>query len=176
MQVREVKNYLLGGHTLAIDPSSGSSGSMPGWALFDRGTCVDSGTIEVARDGSYFNKQLHSLNTCLREQFSQPDVLVIEHVAPIFSGGKHAQFANTHKLHQGIGATMAAFNCPMVSIPPMIWKKYAPENYVKTDEHDAIMLGVAAISTACLLEELDIPEIPEWLIYKLEGNQDDKQA
>ena len=172
-QIRGVRDALLGGKVLAVDPSSGSSGSMPGWCTFDASTPTDSGTIEVVRDPAYFNRQLHSLNTCLRSQFDVPDVLVIEHIAPIFSGGAARQFSNTHRLHQGIGAIMAAFHCPMVSIPPSIWKKYAPENYEKTDENDAIMLGIAAINTARKLEDLEPLTLPDWLIAKLEGKDDE---
>ena len=70
LQKQAEKNLqaLIEGHVLAIDPSSGSRDSMPGYAVFFKGQLLDSGLIEVAR-GRELNRKLFIIGETLRTQF-----------------------------------------------------------------------------------------------------------
>jgi len=148
---------LTEGHVLAIDPSSGSRDSMPGYAVFIRGQLVDSGLIEVAK-GRELNRKLFIIGETLRNQFEIPDLLVVEHIPPFMRGSGFSK--SIVSLQRAIGMIIGSIDRPLLEVPPITWHKLAPPDYQKTDEKDAIMIGYAAIWTACKMRGLEPPELP----------------
>lgn len=148
---------LISGHVLAIDPSSGSRDSMPGYAVFRAGRLIDSGLIEVAR-GRELNRKLFIIGETLRTQFESPDVLVVEHIPPFMRGSGFSK--SIVALQRAIGMIIGSIDRPLLEVPPITWHKLAPDGYVKSDEKDAVMIGYAAIWTAHRLKNLSPPELP----------------
>ena len=133
---------LLQGIVLAIDPSSGSEKSQPGYALFDHGQLVDSGLVRI-RSGDALSNRLHRLAASLREDFPQPHVVITENIPPFMGEGNAAKFAtrNVISLHQSIGVVMSVWDAPVLLVSPRTWRSHIPDNYFKSDENDAIMIG-----------------------------------
>jgi hypothetical protein len=157
---RQVEKNLVAlteGHVLAIDPSSGSRDSMPGYAVFIAGQLVDSGLIEVAR-GRELNRKLFIIGETLRTQFEVPDVLVVEHIPPFMRGSGFSK--SIVALQRAIGMIIGSIDRPLLEVPPITWHKLAPEGYQKSDEKDAIMIGYAAIWTAHRMVGSEEPELP----------------
>lgn len=139
---------------LCIDPSSGSaryrsrrkgaedasdtSGSMPGWALFERGELVASGIVEIPglhREAPY---RLQDLARLLKD-FDTPDLLVVEKVSKRVS------------LVQSAGAIFASVLSPrIIQIHPRSWQAWVrPDQWTratKSDENDAKGMGYALIN------------------------------
>jgi hypothetical protein len=167
MRVLEHLEQVLGGRLLAIDPSSGSAQSLPGYAIYEKGELIDSGVIDVPTTQA-INCKLYQISRCLREEFQAPDVLVIESIAPYFSSAKGG-FRNRSvmNLHRGVGAIMAGVNCErLIEVAPASWRQKIPEDYEKTDENDAIMMGYTVIAEACAATDTPIPK----LRLELSGN------
>jgi hypothetical protein len=122
----------MAGTMLAIDPSSGSRNSMPGYAYFEAGELLDSGTIPVDYKKPVF-KRLEDISNFLVYKYRQPDILVIEKIRGF----------NSHiYLHWAVGAIIAAVSADeVVEIPTATWRKYRGPNYDKTDENDAVLMG-----------------------------------
>ena len=142
------------GMVLSIDPSSGSKGSMPGYAIFKAGELIESGTIQLPV-GKPLCVRLQTLCQTLQEEFEVPDVLITE--AIYFSRNNKAGVS----LQRSIGVVLAAFpvNGRVIEVSPNTWRKLRPETYEKTDENDAIMMGYTA-----LLEVDETTEIPERIL------------
>jgi hypothetical protein len=117
---------------------------MPGFAYYVKGVLVDAGTIKVI-PGDDIHRRLFELRRSLMEDFAVPDVLITENIPPFMDGGFNKSILN---LHYSVGVVMSVFYCVMARIPPLVWRKYIPENYNKTDRNDAIMLGYTAIKFA----------------------------
>lgn len=156
-QAEKLLTPLLDGHILAIDPSSGSRDSMPGYAVFRAGLLIDSGLIQV-QQGRELNRKLFSIGETLRNQFEVPDVLVVEHIPPFMRGSGFSK--SIVILQRAIGMIIGSIDRPLLEVPPITWHKLAPPNYQKTDEKDAIMIGYAAIWTACKMRGEEPPELP----------------
>ena len=163
IQVSKVIPQILGGSILAIDPSSGSRNSMPGYAVFQEGVLIDSGFIEVARDRE-FNRKLFLISKSLREDFAVPDILVVEFIPPFMQGMGFSK--SIVSLQRAVGAIIGSIDRPLVEVPPVTWHKHTPVGYEKTDEKDAIMLGYTAILTACRLAERPLPLVPSRVYNK----------
>lgn len=127
------------GTYLVIDPSSGSYASMPGWAVYSRGELTHSGIIRVSLN-SQFHERLREIADWVRklQDTYRTDLVVIES-NPSIKGfwGK-----SVDALLMGTGAIMSAVQVDkLLEIRPIIWKKSVTEDYVKSDENDAIWLG-----------------------------------
>ena len=159
---------LLNGTILAIDPSSGSANSQPGYALFKSGQLEDSGLVRI-RSGDEVHNRLYRLSHSLREDFEQPDLLVTENIPPFMGEGPGAAFAtrNVISLHQSVGVIMSIWDVPVLLVSPRSWRSLVPDNYHKSDENDAIMLGWTAIHKALLANSLEFREFDERLLHKL---------
>ena len=145
--IRHVQD-LIHGTILAIDPSSGSANSQPGFAVFRAGQLVDCGIIRLPR-GSDLSNRLYTLGETLRKEFLDcaPHVLVTERISPIANGAFNAR--SMASLQKAIGVTISSFPCPTVEVSPIQWRKnIPPEGYVKRDDHDAILMGFTAIKLA----------------------------
>lgn len=141
------------GSVLAIDPSSGSYSSQPGYAIYKDGVLEDSGIVEI-HSGDHISNRLHRLSKCLRDEFAQPDILVTENIPPFMAEKGSSPFStrNVISLHQSVGVIMSVWDVPVITVSPRTWRSYIPDKYIKHDEHDAIMIGWAALQAAKGLE------------------------
>lgn len=145
-QVAKYAERVLTTSMLAIDPSSSSRGSQPGFAFFRGGVLQEAGVFEIA-PGMALNRKLHRLVTDLRGSFPEVDILVLEYISPFFSN-RGFNKANM-SLQRACGAVQGAVQSEIcIEVPPMTWHKYKPDNYVKNDMGDAIMLGLTTLITA----------------------------
>ncbi len=165
-QVTPHINTVLGGTLLAIDPSSGSKGSQPGYALYHAGELQSSGYLNLG-SGYALERRLYALGKCLREEFDKPDILVTEKLAAFFGEGKQTwSTGNVISLHQSVGVVMSVWDTPLVQVAPMSWRQHIPANYKKGDEADAVMLGYTALFTAAKLAGREFP-MTEEIRYKI---------
>lgn len=137
---RGARPFLHKGTILAVDPSIGSANSQPGFVLAVDGTVVDSGHLSI-NPKEMSNKRLAAIQIQLRKICPNPDVLIIEKIAPMLSVGG----AGVIQLHWACGAILATYpNAHMIQVPNMTWKKHLREhgleNYKKSDEADAIAM------------------------------------
>lgn len=138
--------FLLKGTILAVDPSIGSASSMPGYAMVVDGVMVDSGILAInPRENS--SKRLSAIQKQLLAITPNPDVLIIEKIAPMLSVGG----AGVIQLHWACGVVLATFpNAVPVMVPNQTWKKYLRDHgidYKKSDENDAIVLMLTLYNT-----------------------------
>lgn len=164
-------NKILNGTVLAIDPSSGSKESMPGYAIFRNGEFVDSGVIRLQWKQALAGR-LFDLREALQKDFECPDVLVVENIPPFIGGkqgGGHYNASNSIlSLHKAVGVTVSCFDCPLVQVAPISWRKRIPENYKKTDECDAIMMALTVLKIASGSKEFPITDV---LLAKLRSGE-----
>lgn len=140
------------GMLLAVDPSSGSRESQPGFALFMDGVLKEAGTIRVT-PGDNIHKRLYELRRSLMEDFAVPHMLVTENLPPFMSGGFNRSVLN---LHYSVGVIMSVFLCPCARVHPKGWRAHIDaDKYIKSDRNDAIMLGYTAIHDTCNLLGID---------------------
>ena len=146
--INEVAELLVTGKILSIDPSTGSGSSFPGFAWFERGVLMESGILEV----NYRDKQsikLYEIARTIREEFGVPDVLVIEGISTIVYRGSKMNAKGIASLQRAIGAIVGARPFDNVlEIPAASWRVFKPDNYQKTDEWDAITMGICAVTVA----------------------------
>lgn len=160
-QVLAHQDRILSGYVLAVDPSSGGK-SMPGYAIYRAGKLEDSGIVEV--EPGMPRDRLYEINRSFREDFPEPDVLVIENVQFMPSGTGSAAFGFTKalvSLQRGIGAILSAYPNPkLVEIAPVTWRRFLPTGYQKSDENDAIMMGYVTVMEAARLAGKEPPVLP----------------
>ena len=151
-QIERCATALLEGRVLAIDPSSGSQSSLPGYALFDKGELIDHGVIKL-KISRELPRRLNELGEALKTEFPAVDVLVIEDI-PVRSYGKGA---SPHaSLLKAVGCILACCTYrEFVEISPPTWKAYVRRNperfskvYEKSDDLDAWIIGQYALDTA----------------------------
>lgn len=160
---------ILTGTILAIDPSSGSRDSQPGYAIFREGKLVDSGFIAVQPNWEPA-RRLRYLGKVLREEFETPDVLVTENIG-VFTGATGGSAIGMTKalmsLQRAVGVVLASFDAPSIEVAPITWRTQIPALYKKTDEADAVMLAVTTIRAAQRLRGLPELEFDANLLAKL---------
>lgn len=153
-------DQILNGAFLCIDPSSGSAsnvkkgwtGSMPGYAVFRKGTLLRSGTIEVPekllKGPNYLLHRLQFIANALRRKFPKKfKLLVIEHI--YFKPGRNTNMQSFQALNQSVGAIAAALQWRKVlGVIAWEWAKHKPEGYLKGDANDAISIGNFVINIA----------------------------
>lgn len=150
-QVAKCKSALLEGTVLAIDPSSGSASSLPGYALFRCGELIDSGVIDL-KVGWELHRRLSQLATTLREDFEEVDVLVLENI-PVTGFGRSSKAHAS--LIKAVGAILSSAKYKaLVEISPSTWRAYIKRHadefteYEKSDEWDAIIMGYCILDKA----------------------------
>lgn len=132
------------GRMLCIDPSSGGSTkegtkAVAGWALFENGKPLESGTISFP-DGVYTENRVKAVYKKLEGLFEKSDLMVLEEIR-----GRNAHAS----LIQACGAIIAAVEWDEVfEVNVNTWKMVARHwgGYEKTDENDALYMGYAAIA------------------------------
>jgi hypothetical protein len=155
-----ITDLALEGSILAIDPSCISSSSVPGYAWYEQGKLTESGTITGIAPTQPLEKRLQFIGKYCREQFYEPDILVIEHIS---SSGR---FSGMESLLRSTGAIISSFECEhVISISPLAWQaatikfmnligKNDYEKYKdykknhKSDEEDAKWMGRMIIELA----------------------------
>lgn len=144
---KEIAQYwesVLHGSMLVIDPSSISSSSMPGYAVYSNGKLQDSGTIDMpSLIGVDLFDRLRYIAKCFQEEFAPVDILVIEAIPPVRFGGNPSHHAS---LLKSIGAAVVSARSEYVTqIYPVTWKKYIDSKYEKSDAADAEYIGKAVV-------------------------------
>lgn len=167
-QVMPLVDTFKTGIVLALDPSSGSYRSQPGYALYVKGKLQDSGIVEI-HSGDHISNRLHRLSKALSEEFEKPDILVTENIPPFMAAKGDSPFAtrNVISLHQSVGVIMSVWDVPVITVSPRTWRSYIPEGYIKDDEHDAIMIGWAAFQACYKVTGEPVFPLPERLYKKL---------
>jgi Holliday junction resolvasome RuvABC endonuclease subunit len=155
-QTQRAVRSLLAGSVLVIDPSSGSSSSMPGYAIFQAGQLIDSGIIQID-SSKEVPRRLQALATALQTDFPPVDVLIIEDI-PVRSYGRNAHAHAT--LLKSVGAVLSSVRYEkFVEISPSVWKAYVAsdasdaEGYSKGDEWDAKVMGFCVMALARKIEK-----------------------
>lgn len=134
-------DLILQGTVLAWDPSSGGRGSNPGWAWYSAGKLETSGVIELD-DKLPAPTRLRELLSVILADDEQPDILVVEQLR-----GKMVPAP----LHWSVGVLLAGYSPQHTfEMPISTWKTYARQcdEYEKTDEMDAIAIGLSLIEIA----------------------------
>ena len=153
--IRPHLHAIFNGQILVIDPSSGSKNSQPGYAIYKYGILQDSGIIQIQYKTG-LNNRLYQLSRSLREQFETPDILVTENIPPVIMGksGSPGGFFNMSmlSLQKSIGVVISCFDCPLIEVAPVSWRRNIPEGYLKTDENDSIMMGFTVLKLASKLD------------------------
>ena len=131
---------ITGGTLIALDPSSGSKGSMPGYAIFEAGLLVFSGEIKLPYQRPVYERLqlLHKAVLALTPE--PPDVFVIEEI-------KGQNFGSRY-LNWSVGTAISAARTPtIIECPINLWKALAKvtPDYVKGDAEDAVMIGRSVI-------------------------------
>jgi len=139
---------ILEGMVISIDPSIGSSSSMPGWAIYRAGQYVSSGIFEIPVHKSLPDR-LRTLANHVRKLYNDypPDVLVYEDIpAQRYGMGNAVAHAS---LLKALGAILSVPGPDgYVGIMPVSWKKLVRDTYEKGDEADAVEIGYVVIECA----------------------------
>ncbi len=138
-KIRQHADIILSGTVLAIDPSSGSSSSMPGFSIWLDGGLFLSGIIKLDPKKAIGHRLTTLYHKIQELTDARPDVLVVESI--------NKMQAHEYLLY-AVGVTMAAADAPVViSVHNSFWKSVAKAtpDYKKSDSEDAIMLGRSVI-------------------------------
>lgn len=145
--------YVINGIVISIDPSIGSTSSMPGYAVYKQGVLQESGVLKIDRSGSVAQR-LQELSHRVRKLYStwNPDVLVYEEIPSQRYGGGNA---NAHaSLLKAVGVILSISGPEgYVGLTPQSWKKMTRPEYTKSDENDAKELGYIAILEAARISQ-----------------------
>jgi len=146
----------LSGTLIAVDPSSGSAGSLPGFAVYREGVLIESGMLDIPRSGPIWHR-LQALRTSLDALVYEykPELLAVEHV---FIKGNSKSMTN---LQRAIGVIMSCAPGDVIEVGSTTWRKHIPEGYWKADDNDAVAIGYAVIEAAARLTGREPPQ-PPW--------------
>jgi hypothetical protein len=151
-QSRGALDAITAGRVIAIDPASGKA-SNPGYCIMEAGVIMEFGVLQIPKART-INLRLKAILETVRDELPPADILVIEDIPAFFLT---RQPSTCKPLLFSCGVIMAAQPWPFVMpIPPIVWhsllKKIihpvSKDNYIKCDEHDALMLAVTAYSLA----------------------------
>ena len=152
---RDIEDNLQGildGVIISIDPSIGSSSSMPGWAIYRAGQYVASGTFDIPVHRSIPDR-LRMLANHVRKLYNEypADVLVYEDIpAQRYGMGNAVAHAS---LLKALGAILSVPGPDgYVGIMPVSWKKGVRDTYQKGDESDAVEIGYVVIEFAAQIK------------------------
>lgn len=146
-QVRRYLEEILFGTMHCYDPSVGSRSSMPGYAIYEEGELVESGTIEVAPSWS-LAARMQAIGEAVRD-FGVPDVAAVEGLPARAYGRGRSRSAHASLL-QGRGAIVSNIQTEaVISVDARVWHGYTDPDYVKGDAEDAEMVGWCLL---CLAE------------------------
>lgn len=168
IEAKRLATTIREGRVLCIDPASG--GSLPGYALFEHSTWIESGEIQLSK-----RKQLphHRYRQILFELQNNPDlfgsidILCIEFIPPFMGGfgGSGFRTQGVVNLHRSVGIFMAGIESKsLIEIPSTTWHAWVREhvkNYEKSDMKDATVMGLTLFHHAGqkILNESEVLEI-----------------
>ena len=149
----KLKKKILEGKILSIDPTSGglirttNETSQAGWAEFEKGKLTNSGVIEIPFHPAK-EERFRSILEILQKEFKETyDVLIIEDIpmAP-----RRGQFNVSSTLIQACGVYIAGTSGELIEMATHTWQAIARRlgGWTKTDESDAIYIGLAAVAFA----------------------------
>lgn len=151
-EVRAHAELIASGHMLCLDPSSGSQGSLPGFAIFEAGVLKDAGVITLPRGTRPIANRLWLLRHTLETEFERPDLLAVEWIAPVIPTGKGTFLhKSAAALIKSVGAVLATWDVPVIEPKPTTWHTMTPPGYIKSDARDAQMLGWCALTVLARL-------------------------
>lgn len=144
---------IANGIIVCIDPSIGSTSSMPGYAVYKAGILQDAGIFTINPKES-IPERLTMLSHYVRKLYKlwNPDILVFEEIpAQRYGGGNAVAHAS---LLKSVGVILSISGPDgYVGMLPISWKKLVRESYLKGDMEDAIEIGWIAIEHARQIEE-----------------------
>jgi len=149
----ELKDPILNGRMIAIDPTSGTldrstgEASVAGWALFEEGQLHSSGVIAIPF-AKRKEDRYRSLLTILQTEFDDTyDALAMEDI-PL--ARRRGNFNTSQTLIQVCGVYIAGLSGELVELNSHTWQAVARRigGWVKGDESDAQYIGLAAIAFA----------------------------
>jgi len=144
--IKLYRGLILEGRLLSIDPSCGSSSSLPGYAIYEQGKLIESGVINVTLSHN-LNARLKGIGEVI-SQFPDIDITVVEEV-PSAARGWQRSVTGHASLLKAVGMCIACSPSPYtISVDARIVAKYRPDGYVKSDEEDAKLIGAVAIKLA----------------------------
>lgn len=144
--IEPLAELILNGRLLCVDPSTGSTSSVPGFAVYEGGELIESGEITVDKSANR-SLRLYEIARTIREEFDTPDILIVEYIPHMVYGQGKMNGVTLMALQKAIGAIIGAIPCKnLLEIPASAWKHHKPEGYIKSDEWDAIALGNCAIN------------------------------
>lgn len=149
--VSKLYNPLLTGRVLVIDPSIGSSSSLPAYAIYQHGQLTDSDTIFTGGSHLELWQRARKLGDALRILCHENaiDVLVYEDI-PATSGFNQNAIAS---LLKAVGVVLSSTSSSHVlGVHPASWKNYVRPEYKKGDREDAIEIGYVTLSLASYIE------------------------
>jgi hypothetical protein len=156
--IRNCLTQLIEGRVLSIDPSIGSTSSLPGWAYYVSGELIASGEIEIDPSLPIWKRLrllVHGIRKLYREY--EPDVTIYEEIPPQRHGGGNAEAHAS--LLKALGAILSVSGPDYyVGIHPISWKPMVRSTYVKGDKEDAIEFGWIVIEEAKRIRETDPPQ------------------
>jgi Holliday junction resolvasome RuvABC endonuclease subunit len=142
LKIKPHADLILTGTVLAVDPSSGSRTSQPGWAFFSEAEYLMGGTLHIDHKNNIYQRLIDLYKGLSTLTDTTPDVMVIEKV--------HVSMSSSY-LQWAIGVSIAAVQQPLtIEVLPHVWKSVAKsdKSYTKTDENDARMMGRTVIEIA----------------------------
>ena len=145
-KIRGLRDIVLGGTMLAVDPSSGSKDSQCGYAYFVAGDMVASGTVPVDHRLP-IEQRVAITSDWFAANYNQPDLLVIEEI--------RGRLAHVY-LVWSVGVVIASVRASqLLEMNIGTWKRRAAPGYVKSDIADAQQIGLVTVQLA---EEYDTEE------------------
>ena len=149
----ELRDGIIGGKMIAIDPTSGAmdrangSPSVAGWAAFDEGLLLSSGTIEIPFHKRKEDRYRELLNILQTDFVDTWDILALEDIP---TARKRGSFSTSQTLIQACGVYIAGLDGDLVELNSHTWQAVARRigGWRKGDESDAQYIGLAAIAFA----------------------------
>ena len=168
-------NAILGGTMLVIDPSSGAKNSatgevsLLGWASFENGKLVGSGTIIPDYKPQSF-RRLRAMSEFLREDFEYHDMFVQEDITTKVG----------HKtLIQACGGIVSNTKSKYYFEPNIrAWQSFAQKmgGWTKGDESDAQYMGWYMIAYASGWDSKGTQEHKEYIINRVKEYRDERDT
>lgn len=128
---------VLKGRVLAIDPGSNNLG----WALYNKGELVESGEISAHPKNKPHKRIISIVHDLCEETKGACDVVCIEKL-----------FRYNPSLVWSVGAVIQAKEPDIfIEVPIRLWQARVGDDYVKSDERDAVEIGSTLIYHASKL-------------------------
>jgi hypothetical protein len=158
-RVRSMIPALLEGTVVSIDPSCGSSSSMPAYAIYWAGRLLNSGTIQLDIEKP-IEQRLYDLGLQLRSSITDSvGVLIYEDVPPVrFYKSGRTSAGSQSSLIKSVGTILGTIRADHhVGLRPSVWRRISGPSHVKGDVEDAIEMGRLTIELARYIQATHPP-------------------